>query len=144
MADLNAFIDAVNKDVNATVVPQIEKLTRGIGAQAAADYVPKVAAFADQLVKEIVDEQSIVVRDFVTKLIQDLFQRYRPDVVGDLRTKIVRDGIEIVGEGVRLDLKRRDTGAVVSSLDIPVSLTIKVDGVSLSITETTIGLDVIR
>jgi len=143
MADLNAFIDAVNKDVNAAVVPQIETLTRGIGAQAVADYVPKVAAFADQLVKEIVDEQSIVVRDFVTKLIQDLFQRYRPDVVGDLRTKIVRDGIEIIGEGIRLDLKRRDTGAVVSSLDIPVSVKIKLDGLALTIQENTIKLDVV-
>jgi hypothetical protein len=143
MADLNAFIDAVNKDVNATVVPQIEKLTRGIGAQAAADYVPKVAAFADQLVKEIVDEQSIVVRDFVTKLIQDLFQRYRPDVAGNLRTKIVHDGIEIIGEGIRLDLKHRDTGAVISSLDIPVSLKIKLDGLALTIQENTIKLDVV-
>ena len=143
MADVNAFIDAVGKDVNATVVPQIETLTRGIGAQAVADYVPKVAAFADQLVKEIVDEQSIVVRDFVTKLIQDLFQRYRPDVVGDLRTKIVRDGIEIVGEGVRLDLKRRDTGAIVSSLDIPVSVKIKLDGMTLTLQENVIKLDVV-
>jgi hypothetical protein len=143
MADLNAFIDAVNKDVNATVVPQIETLTRGIGAQAAADYVPKVAAFADQLVKEIVDEQSIVVRDFVTKLIQDLFQRYRPDVAGNLRTKIVHDGIEIIGEGIRLDLKHRDTGAVISSLDIPVSLKIKLDGLALTIQENTIKLDVV-
>jgi hypothetical protein len=143
MADLNAFIDAVNKDVNATVVPQIETLTRGIGAQAVADYVPKVSAFADQLVKEIVDEQSIVVRDFVTKLIQDLFQRYRPDVVGDLRTKLVRDGIEIIGEGIRLDLKHRDTGALVSSLDIPVAVKIKLDGLALTIQENTIKLDVV-
>jgi hypothetical protein len=105
--------------------------------------VPKVAAFADQLVKEIVDEQSIVVRDFVTKLIQDLFQRYRPDVAGNLRTKIVHDGIEIIGEGIRLDLKHRDTGAVISSLDIPVSLKIKLDGLALTIQENTIKLDVV-
>ena len=65
-------------------------------------------------------------------------------MVGQLRTKIVRDGLAVVGEGVRLDLKRRDTGAVVSSLDIPISLTIKVEGVSLNVTETTIGLDVVR
>ena len=144
MADVNAFIDAVGKDVNAAVVPQIESLTKGIGAQAVADYVPKVSAFANQLVKEIVDEQSVVVRDFVTTLIQDLFQRYRPDVAGELRTKIVRDGIELVGEGIRLDLKRRDTGALVSSLDIPVSVKIKIDGLALTIQDTTIKLDVIR
>jgi hypothetical protein len=76
-------------------------------------------------------------------LIQDLFQRYRPEVAGDLRTKVVADGLEVVGEGVRLDLKHRDTGALVSSLDIPVSLKIKIDGLSLSITDTTISLDVI-
>lgn len=144
MSDVNAFIDAIGKDVNATVVPRVESLAEGIGAKALADYVPKIAAFANQLVKEIVDEQSVVVRDFTTALIQDLFQRYRPEIAGQLRTKVVRDGLAVVGEGVRLDLKRRDTGALVSSLDIPVSLTIKVEGLSLNITETTIGLDVIR
>ena len=144
MSDVNAFIDAIGKDVNATVVPKVESLAEGIGAKALADYVPKISAFAHQLVKEIVDEQSGVVRDFTAALIQDLFQRYRPEVAGQLRTKIVKDGLAVVGEGVRLDLKRRDTGALVSSLDIPVSLTIKVDGLSLSLTETTIGLDVVR
>ena len=144
MSDVNAFIDAIGKDVNATVVPKVEGLAEGIGAKALADYVPKISAFAHQLVKEIVDEQSGVVRDFTAALIQDLFQRYRPEVAGQLRTKIVKDGLAVVGEGVRLDLKRRDTGALVSSLDIPVSLTIKVDGLSLSLTETTIGLDVVR
>ena len=144
MSDVNAFIDAIGKDVNATVVPRVESLAEGIGAKALADYVPKIAAFANQLVKEIVDEQSVVVRDFTTALIQDLFQRYRPEIAGQLRTKVVRDGLAVVGEGVRLDLTRRDTRALVSSLDIPVSLTIKVEGLSLNITETTIGLDVIR
>ncbi len=144
MSDVNTFIDAVGKDVNATVVPRIETLVEDIGARAAADYGPKISAFASQLVKEIIDDQAAVVREFASALILDLFQRYRPEVAGNLRTRIVRDGVAVVGEGVRLDLKRRDTGAVVSSLDIPVSLTIKVDGVSLSITETTIGLDVIR
>jgi hypothetical protein len=144
MSDVNAFIDAIGKDVNAAVVPKVEGLAEGIGAKVLADYVPKISAFAHQLVKEIVDEQSVVVRDFAAALIQDLFQRYRPEVAGQLRTKIVHDGLAVVGEGVRLDLKRRDTGALVSSLDIPVSLTIKVEGLSLNITETTIGLDVVR
>jgi hypothetical protein len=144
MSDVNAFIDAIGHDVNAAVVPKVESLAEGIGAKALADYVPKIAAFANQLVKEIVDEQSVVVRDFTAALIQDLFQRYRPEVAGQLRTKIVPGGLAVVGEGVRLDLKRRDTGALVSSLDIPVSLTIKVEGLSLNLTETTIGLDVIR
>jgi hypothetical protein len=95
-------------------------------------------------VKKIFDEQSVVVRDFTTALIQDVFQRYEPELAGELRTRIVNDGVEVVGQGVRLDLKRRDTGALVSSLDVPVSLKIRIDGVSLTLTETTIGLDVVR
>jgi hypothetical protein len=87
---------------------------------------------------------SVVVRGFHVGGHRDLFQRYHPELVGQLRTKVVGGGLSVVGEGVRLDLKRRDTGAVVSSLDIPISLTIKVEGVSLNVTETTIGLDVVR
>jgi hypothetical protein len=144
MSDVNAFIDAIGKDINATVVPRIESLAEGIAATAHADYVPKISAFANQLVKEVVEEQSVVVRDFVSKLIQDLFQRYRPDVAGDLRARIVQGGIELVGEGIRLDLTRRDTGALVASLDIPVSVKLKVDDLTLSVQDTTIGLDVVR
>jgi hypothetical protein len=144
MSDVNAFIDAIGKDIDATVVPRIESLAEGIGAKAHADYVPKISAFANQLVKEVVEEQSVVVRDFVSKLIQDLFQRYRPDVAGDLRARIVQGGIELVGEGIRLDLTRRDTGALVASLDIPVSVKLKVDDLTLNVQDTTIGLDVVR
>jgi hypothetical protein len=143
VSDVNAFIDAVGKDVNGEVVPRIQKLADGVAAKAMSDYVPKVSAFATQLVKQVIDEQSKVVSDFTTALIADLFQRYRPEVAGDLRTKVVADGLEVTGEGVRLDLKRRDTGALVSSLDIPVSLKIKIDGLSLSITDATVSLDVI-
>ena len=132
MADVNAFIDAVGKDVSATVAPRIEELGKGIGAATST------------LIKQIVDEQSVVVRNFTTSLIQEVFQRYQPELAGELRTRIVKDGVEIIGQDVRLDLKRRDTGALVSSLDVPVSLKIQVDGVSLMISETTIGLDVVR
>jgi hypothetical protein len=144
MSDVNTFIDAIGKDINATVVPRVESLAQGIGVQAHADYVPKISAFANQLVKEIVDEQSKVVRDFTTTLIQDLFQRYHPDVVGTLRTRIVPDGVELVGEGIRLDLKRRDTGAVVASLDLPVLIKLNINQLTLNVQDTTIGLDVVR
>jgi len=144
MSDVNTFIDAIGKDVTSAVTPRIDGLAKGIGDQAVSDYVPKISAFANQLVKEIVDEQSVVVRNFLTALIKDVFARYRPEVAGQLRTRIVNGGIEVVGDGVRIDLKRRDTGAVVSSLDIPVSLKIPVDGLSLSLTETKIGLNVVR
>ena len=125
-------------------LPRIDGLVKGIEQQAVSDYGPKISAFAGQLVKEIVDEQSAVVKNFVATLIQDLFARYRPELAGQLRTTIVNGGIQVNGDGVRLDLRRRDTGAVVSSLDIPVSLKIPIDGLSLSLTETTIGLDLVR
>ena len=144
MSDVNAFIDAIGNDVNTTVAPQIETLAKEIGARTISDYVPQISAFASTLVKQIVDEQSVVVREFATAVIQDVFRRYSPELAGELRTRIVNNGVEVVGHGVRIDVKRRDTGALVSSLDVPVSLKIRVDDVSLTLTETTIGLDVVR
>jgi hypothetical protein len=110
MSDVNAFIDAIGKDVNAALTPRIEGL----------------------------------VRDFATALIQDVFQRYQPELAGELRTRIVSDGVEVFGKGVRLDVKHRDTGALVSSLDVPVSMKIRIDPVSVTLTETTIALDLVR
>ena len=144
MSDVNAFIDAIGKDVSAVVVPRVEGLAEEIGTKAFTEYGPRVSAFANQLVKDIIDEQSATVRDLVTALIQDLFQRYRPELLGELHTRIVRDGVELTGQGIRLDLKRRDTGVSVSSLDIPVSLTIKVPELGVNLQHTTIKLDVVR
>jgi hypothetical protein len=73
MSDVNAFIDAIGKDVNAALAPRIEELAKGIGAKAASDYVPQISAFASHLVKAIVDEQSVVAREFATAVIQDVF-----------------------------------------------------------------------
>jgi hypothetical protein len=50
----------------------------------------------------------------------------------------------VTGQNVRLDLKRRDTGAPVASLDIPVSLKINVPDLAVSLQKTTIKLDVVR
>ena len=144
MSDVNAFIDAIGKDVSATVVPQIERLANGISKKTLTDYSPKVSAFANQLVKEIIDEQSVTVRDFVAGLIKELSQRYRPELVGELHARIVQGGVEVTGQGVRLDLKHRGTGATVSSLDVPVSVTIKVDALAVSLQRATIKLDVVR
>jgi len=44
----------------------------------------------------------------------------------------------------RLDLKRRDTGAPVASLDIPVALSIKVDELTVKLQPGTIKLDVVK
>jgi len=138
MSDVNTFIDTIGKDVSATVVPKIESLAETISTKTFTEYGPRLSAFANQLVKDIIDEQSATVRDFVTGLIQEICQRYRPELAGELHTRIVQGGLEVTGQGVRLDLKRRDTGASVSSLDIPVSITIKVDPLSVTLQDATI------
>ena len=144
MSDVNAFIEAIGHDVNTAVVPRVEELAEQIRAKTMAEYGPRVSTFASQLVKEIIDEQSGNVRDFVTAVIHDLSQRYRPEVAGELHTNLVNGCVELTGHGIRLDLKRRDTGAAVASLDIPVSLRIKVDELSLKLQNTSIRFDVVR
>ena len=144
MSDVNTFIDTIGKDVNATVVPQIQTLAQAISAKAHADYVPRISAFANELVKDIIDEQSETVRTFVSGVIADLFQRYRPELKGELHLTMVPGAVELTGHGVMLDLKRRDTGASVSSLDVPVSLRIKVDDLTMRLQNTTIRLNVVK
>ena len=144
MSDVNGFLDAIGKDVTETVVPKIEGLANQIGTKTLDTYGPRISAFASQLVKEIVDEQSATIRDFVVGAIQDLFQRYHPELVGELQTTIVRDGLQVTGQNIRLDLKRRDTGVSISSLEIPVSVVIKVPELAVSLQNTTIKLDVIK
>ena len=144
MSDVVTFIDTIGKDVSATVVPKIESLAGEISNRTFTQYGPRVAAFANQLVKDIIDEQSATVRDVVTGLIQEVFQRYRPELAGELHTRIVQGGLEVTGRGVWLDLKHRDTGVSVSSLDIPVSLTIKVDALGVTLQNATVDLGVVR
>jgi hypothetical protein len=79
----------------------------------------------------------------VTALIQDIFHRYRPELAGELHTRIVQGGLEVIGRDVRVDVKRRDTGEAISSLDIPVSLTIKLDPVGVTLKNATVKLDVV-
>ena len=144
MSDVNTFIDTIGKDISATVAPKVETLAEEISAKAFTQYGPRVAAFAGALAKDVIDEQSATIRDALTGVIQDVFQRYRPELAGALHTRIVQGALEVTGQGVRLDLKRRDTGATVSSLDIPVSLTIKVDALGVTLQNATIELDVLR
>jgi NADPH-dependent curcumin reductase CurA len=88
MSDVNTFIDTIGKDVSATVVPKIESLAATISTKTFTEYGPRVSAFANQLVKDIIDEQSATVRDFVTGLIQEICQRYRPELAGELKPGI--------------------------------------------------------
>jgi hypothetical protein len=143
MSDVNTFIDAIGKDVSATIAPRIDTLASSVSTNLLTTYGPRVSAFAEQLVKDVIAQQSGVVRDFVTALTQDLFHRYRPEVTGELHARIVQGGLQVTGQNVRLDLTRRDTGAPVSSLDIPVSLAIKVDDVAVNFQSTTMKLDVV-
>jgi hypothetical protein len=144
MSDVNTFIDTIGKDINATVSPQIERLAQQITTTTVEQYGPRVAAFASQLAKDVIAEQSATVRDFATALIQEIFQRYRPEVAGELHTRFVAGALQVTGKDVRLDLKRRDTGASVSSLDIPVALTINVDPLGVTLKNATVTLDVVR
>ena len=143
MSDVNTFIDTIGKDISATVSPRIESLAEQIAATTFTQYGPRVSAFASQLARDVIEEQSATIRDFATSLIQDIFQRYRPELAGELHTRIVQGGLEVTGRNVRIDIKRRDTGDAVSSLDIPVSLTIKLDPLAVTLKNATVKLDVV-
>jgi len=143
MSDVNTFVDTVGKDVTAVAVPRIEALAAGINEKVLNDYGPRISAFANELAKDIFTEQSANVRDFATALIQELCQRYRPELLGELHARIAQGGLDLTGHGVKLDLKRQDTGAVVASLDIPIALHIKVSDLAVSLKDTVIKLDVV-
>ena len=144
MSDVKTFIDTVGKDVTTVTVPRIEALATGINDTVLNTYGPRVSAFANDLIKDIIKDQSGTVRDFVTALIQELAQRYRPELVGDVRAHLAQGGLDLTGQGVKLDLKRQDTGAVVASLDIPISIRINVGDLGVTLKDTMIKLDVIK
>jgi len=144
MSDVNTFIGAVGEDVNAVVVPRVQDLAEQIRATTFAEYGPRISTFAGELVKDIIDQQSDTIRQFATAVIQDLFDRYRPELAGEIHTNFVNGNVELTGHGIRLDLKRRDTGATVASLDVPVSLKIKVDELTVNLQNAPIRLDVVR
>jgi hypothetical protein len=56
----------------------------------------------------------------------------------------VAGGLEVTGRDIRLDLKHRATGESVSSLDIPVTVRIKVDALGVTLQNATVDLDVVR
>ena len=68
----------------------------------------------------------------------------REEIPQQLRTRIVSGGLQITGESVALTVKRRDNGAAVSTLDIPVSVTIALGDLALNVQDATITLDVVR
>ena len=144
MSDVNAFVDAVGKDVIAVAVPRLDALAAGISDKVLTDYGPRVSAFANELVKDIIKEQSANVRDFVTSLIQEFCDRYRPELLGEIHARIAQGGVDLTGHGVRLDLKRQDTGAVVGSLDIPIAIRVNVSDLAVTVRDGTIKLDVVR
>ncbi len=144
MSDVKPFIDAVGQDVTAVAVPRIDTLAAAINDKAMNEYGPRVSAFANELAKDVIEDLSGNVRDFATSLIQELCQRYRPEILGELHARIAQGGVDLTGHGVKLDLKREDTGAVVASLDIPIAIRINVSDLALTLRDTTIKLDVVR
>jgi hypothetical protein len=103
-----------------------------------------VNTFIENIGKDVGATVVPKVHDFLGALIQELFQRYRPELTGELRTHIVNNGIEVAGQAIKLDVKRRDTGQSVSTLDIPVSLRIQIDPVAVTLQDTTIKLEVLK
>jgi hypothetical protein len=49
-----------------------------------------------------------------------------------VRAHITQGGLDLTGQGVKLDLKRQDTGAVVASLDIPIAIRINVNDLAVT------------
>ena len=143
MSDAKEFIETVGTDVTAVAVPRIEALAAGINDQVLNQYGPRVSTFANELVRDIIKDQSATVRDFVTALILELCQRYRPEILGELHARVTQGGVLLTGHGVKLDLKRQDTGAVVASLDIPIALRINVSDLAVTLKDSTIKFDVI-
>jgi hypothetical protein len=144
MSDVNEFIEAIGKDVTATVVPKIDQMVEQVSRTVLEQYVPRISAFGEQLAKDVLAGQSEAVRDFVSGVIQDLAQRYRPEISGELHTHIVQGGIEVTGQGVKLNLTRRDNGETVSSLDIPVRITIRVNPLGVTLQNAAVTLDLVR
>ena len=144
MSDVKAFVDTLGQDVTTVAAPRIEGLAAGINEKVLNEYGPRISAFANELVKDIFNEQSANVRDFVTALIQELCQRYRPEILGEVHARLTQGGLDLMGQGVKLDLKRQDTGAVVASLDIPIALHINVNDLAVTLRDATIKLDVVR
>jgi hypothetical protein len=152
MSDINEFIQKLGDDIGETFAPRIqgdvERLGDGIAAQAAprvhdfaSQLAPKVQEFANQLVKDIFTQQSNAVRDMVIGLVQELVGRYEPALVGNLRTKIVDNGIELASEDIRLEMKERQTGGLVAALDLPVHLRINVDEMFVKLDSATVRLE---
>jgi hypothetical protein len=117
MSDVNTFIETIGKDVNTIIVPHVHTL-------------------AQQL--------NTTVSDFITATIEDVFHRYRPEITGELHARLVSGAIEVTGQNVTLDIKQRTTGQSVSSLDIPVSLRIRVEDLTVRLQNTSLKLNVIR
>ena len=103
-----------------------------IGHDVNATVAPRVQELGEQI------------RGLVTAVIGDLFQRYQPELAGELHANFANGCVNLTGHGIRLDLKRRDTGAPVASLDIPVSLQVRVDDLNVTLQNTQIKLDVVR
>ena len=140
MSDINEFIEKVSDDIDDTFSPRIQKEVTKIGDRIAATAAPKVQAFANQLVKDIFAQESDAIRGFVVGLIKDLVGRYEPTVVGNLSTKIVKDGLELASDDIRLEMKERATGKLIASLDLPVHFKVAVPEMFVELKETTVQL----
>ena len=140
MSDVNQFIDELGKDISGTYVPTVQTFIDNVGQQIAADAAPKVGQFVNQLVKDIFAQQSGPIQDFLTSLIQDLASRYRPEISGNITTRIVDNGIEVESNDTKLDVKKQATGDLVTSLDIPIFIKISLNDFFVKLNSANVGI----
>ncbi|HEV8488058.1 MAG TPA: hypothetical protein VGV87_31345 [Blastocatellia bacterium] len=140
MPDVNQFIADLGEDITETFVPRVEPFIHERGAAIAALAGPEVQQFTDQLVKKILAQQADPVQAFLTGLIQDLASRYRPEITGNLTTRIVNTGIEIESKDTKLELKEQKTGKTIASLDIPVFVKIQLNDFAVTLNSATVKI----
>jgi hypothetical protein len=160
MSDINEFVKKMGDDISLTFSPRIEAQVVQTGNQIADRAAPKVQTFVDQLIKEfaasatpklrdfsnqlvreIFQQQSAVIRDFVIKTVQDLVGRYEPVLAGNVRTKIVEQGIVLTSDDTRVEIKERGTGRQIASLDLPVDFRIDFKDLFVKLDSATVRID---
>jgi hypothetical protein len=146
MADINKFIDDLGADVGDTYSPRILEFVLELGKKIVNNSTAPATAFLTQLITEVInerrDEVDKFVRDqvrerfdenrdevetFINSQIKDIVSRYQPEVLGNLKTKIVSGGIQLTSEDIRLVITNSKTTTEIARLDIPVNVNIKVD-----------------
>ena len=102
MSDVKTFVDTVGKDVTTVAAPRIESLATGINDKVRTSTARACPRSPTSWSKTSSASSRRLFETFVTALIQELCQRYRPELVGDVRAHITQGGLDLTGQGVEL------------------------------------------